>query len=57
MSRDTRLCHLSFYNAVENETHFVLECPVRDKFPSLIENIVLGSLKSFFQLYHQVDIN
>ena len=48
------------YNAVENETHFVLECslhkPIRDKFPSLFENVVLGILKSFFQLDHQVDI-
>ena len=30
---------------------------IRDKFPSLFENVVLGSLKSFFQLDNQVDIN
>ena len=39
----------------------MLECslynPIKDKFPSLIENVVLGSLKSFFQLDQQVDIN
>ena len=27
-SRNTRLCHLISYNAVENEAHFVLECPL-----------------------------
>ena len=27
------------------------------KFPSLFENVVLGSLKSFFQIDHQADIN
>ena len=27
------------------------------KFPSLYENVVLGSPKSFFQLDHQVDIS
>ena len=41
---------------VENETYFVLECPlynyIRDDFPSLFENVVLESLKSFFQLDH-----
>ena len=31
--------------------------PTRDKFPSLLENVVLGSLESFFQLDHQMDIN
>ena len=39
----------------------MLECPlynlIRDKFPSLFENVILGSLKSFFQLDHQVDIS
>jgi len=39
----------------------VLECPlykpIRDKFPILFENVVLGSLESFFQLDHQVDIS
>jgi hypothetical protein len=59
--RDTRPCHFCSYNAVENETHFVLGCPlynpIRDKFPSLFENVVLGSLKSFFELDHQVDIS
>ena len=61
ISRDTRLCCFWSYNAVENEAHFVQECPlyktVRDKYPSLFENVVLGSLESFFQLDHQVDIN
>ena len=44
---------------LENESHFVLECPlynpIRDKFPSLFENVVLGNLKSFFEFDHQVD--
>ena len=31
--------------------------PVRDKFPSLFENVVPGSLKSFFQLDQQVNIS
>ena len=31
--------------------------PIRDKCSSLYENVVLGSLKSFFHLDHQVDIN
>ena len=39
----------------------MLECPlynpIRDKFPSLFETVVLGSLESLFQLDHQVDIN
>ena len=38
----------------------MLECPLykpyKDKFSSLFENVVLGSLKSFFQLDHQVGI-
>jgi len=61
ISRDKRLCNFCSYNVVENEAHFVLECPlyssIRDKFQSLFENIVLGSIKSFFQLDHQVDIS
>ena len=46
---------------VENEAHFVLEWPrfnpIKDKFSSLFENVVLGSLKSFFQLDQQLDIS
>ena len=60
-SRDNRLCHFCSYNKVENEVDFVSECPlfnpVRDHFSSLFENVVLGSLKSFFQLDQQVDIS
>ena len=59
-SRDNKLCYFCSYNAVENKAHFVLECPlynpIRDKFPSIFGN-VLGSLKSFFQSYHQVDMS
>jgi hypothetical protein len=48
---------LCSYNAVGNEAHFMLECPlykpIRDTFPSLFENAVLESLKSLFQLNHQ----
>ena len=39
----------------------MLECPlykpIRDKLPSIYENVVLWSLESFFQLDHQVDIS
>ena len=48
-------------NVVENEAHFVLECPldnsITDRFPTLFQNVVLSSLKSLFQLDHQVDIS
>jgi hypothetical protein len=48
ISRDTRLCHFCLYNVVEDEAHFMFECllydPIRDNFPSPLENIVLGSL-------------
>ena len=61
ISRDTRLCRFCSFNVVENEAHFVLECPlynpIRDQFPSLFENIVPGSLKFFFQLDQQVDVS
>ena len=50
ISRDTKLCHFYSYDAVENEAHFVLECPlynpIRDKFPSLFEDKVPRILKS-----------
>ena len=52
----TRLCHFCSYNAVENEAHLYwnIPCisPLENKFPSLFENAVLGSLKSFFKLDH-----
>ena len=39
----------------------MLECllykSIKNKFPSLFENVVLGSLKAFFQLDRQVDIS
>jgi hypothetical protein len=47
-------------DAVENGAHFVLECPLYnpiEKFPSIFENVILRSLKSFFQLDQFVDIN
>lgn len=31
-----------------------LDKPITNKFPTLIVNVVRGSLKSFFQLDHQV---
>ena len=47
-SRDNRLCHFCSYDMVENEAHFVFEYPlfnpIREKFSSLFENVVLGSL-------------
>ena len=50
----TRLCHFCSYNALEYDAHFILEHPmykpIRHKFPSLFENVVLGTLKSFFKL-------
>ena len=59
--RDTRLCHFCSCNGVKNEAHFMLDCPlyypIRDKFSTPFEDVVLCSLKSFFQLNHQVDIN
>ena len=61
ISRENKLCHFCSYNIVESEAHFVLECPlydsIRGKFQSLFDNVVLGSLKPFFQLDHQVDIS
>ena len=61
ISRDTKLCHFCSYYAIENEAHFVLEYPlynlIRDKFPSLFENAISRSLKSFFQLDQQVNIS
>ena len=48
-------------NVIGNEAYFSLECPlfnpIKDVFPSIFENVVPWSLKSFFQLDHQVDIN
>ena len=39
----------------------MLECPlynpIRDKFSSLFESVVLGNLQYFFQSDHQVDIS
>ena len=60
ISRDTRLCHLCSYNVIENDTHFMLGCPlhnpIRDDFSWLLESMVNGSLKSFIELDHQFDI-
>ena len=61
ISRDTRLCQFCSYYVVENEAHFVLEWPlynpIRHEFPSLFENVVLGSLKSFVQIDQHVNIS
>ena len=65
LCRPKELCsfiwYFCSYNVIENETHFVLECPlynpIRHNFPSVFENVVLGNLKSFFQSDHQVDIS
>jgi hypothetical protein len=54
ISKDTRLSlyHFCSSNAVEQEAHFVLECllyiPIRHKFPSLFEEVILGCLKYFY---------
>ena len=55
---------------VEKENHLVqlemrhilcwdapLHNSIRDKFPTVFENVVLANLKPFFQLDHQVGIN
>ena len=59
--RGNILCHFCCSNVFENEAHFELEClqynSIRDEFQSLFENVVLWSLKSFFQLDHDVNIS
>jgi hypothetical protein len=59
ISRDTRLCYFCSYNAAENEAYFVLGSPmynpIRDEFPSPLEKVVPGSIKSFFRLDQQVN--
>ena len=55
-------CHFCSYNIiVENEAHFVLDfpytTPLEIKLKSSFENAISSSLKSFFQLDHQVDIS
>lgn len=62
ISRDNKLCHFCSYNAIENEAHFMSECPlynpaILDKFPSIFQNAILGSPKSFFQSDHEVGIS
>ena len=54
--RDNKYCHFCAYNVVENKAHFLLECPLLDISFLLFENVILGSLKSFFQLDPQVDV-
>lgn len=58
---DKRLCHLCSYNVAENEAHFVLGYLLynffRERFPCIIQSIVLENLKSFFQSIYQVDIS
>ena len=60
LSLSLKILDHAIFALIEIEAHFVLECPlynsIRDEFPSLFENVVLGSLKSFFHLIHQVDI-
>ena len=59
--RDNKLCYSCSYNVVNNKAHFVLEFPlynpIKDEFPSLFENVVLGSLEIFFQSDHQDDMS
>ena len=49
------ICHFCSCNTIQDEAYFMLECPIRVKFPSLFENIIQGSLKSL--LDHQVGIS
>ena len=57
ISRNNHFC----ISNLDESTHFVLECPlygpISDKFQSLFEKVILGSLKFFFQLDQQVDIS
>ena len=59
--RDNKACLCCSYKAIKNEADFVLECPlynsISDRFPSLFQNVILGNLKSFFQLNQQVDLS
>ena len=61
ISRDYKLCHCCSHKVVEDEAHFVLECTlsnsISEKFHPLIQNVVLGSFKSFFQLNQQVNLS
>ena len=45
---------LCSYYAVENETHFVLECPlynpIKDKFPPLLKSIVSKEPEVFLSI-------
>lgn len=56
-----QLCHFCSYAVIEDDVYFMLECPlcnpIRDKFPSLFENVVARSLKSFLQIEQQVNIS
>ena len=61
ISRGTRFCHFCSHNVVQNEAPFVLNIALYNPIIyiyvlSLFENVVLGSLKSFFQLDHDIDI-
>ena len=54
--------YATFYDkVVENEAHFVLKCLLYNSLSNItfsypIQNVIWGSLKSFFQVDHQVDI-
>jgi hypothetical protein len=46
MSKDHTLCHFCFYNAIEDEAHFVLECPLVEAY-TLVENIMKKNRSRF----------
>ena len=46
-----------FHSYICIEVEYPLHNLVRDKFSSLFEDVILGSLKTFFQLDQQVDIS
>ena len=61
ISRDTRLCHFCFYDTIENEPHFVLECslynPITDMFTFLLfENLLPKSLTKCASLSNYIII-
>ena len=53
ISRDTTLRHFCSYNVLENEAHFMLECPSLEISFHHFWECNSWELKSIFQLHHQ----
>jgi hypothetical protein len=55
ISRDSKLCHFRSYNALGKRHILIWNVPyitLSKISPSIFENVVLGSLKTFFHLDH-----